>query len=45
MPNDKMILVLIAPGLASCVCFFLEGIPERWRRGFELLGRFGSPLW
>lgn len=45
MLNVKMFWVLVAPGLASCFCFFLERIPQWWRRGFELIGRFGAPLW
>jgi hypothetical protein len=52
MWNNNVFWVLIAPGVASCVCFAVEGFSESWRgfsegwrRGFEAVGRGAGKLW
>ena len=45
MPNDNMFWVLVAPGLTSCVCFFVESFPAVWSRSVAVIGRFGARMW
>jgi hypothetical protein len=38
MPGINIFWVLIAPGVASCFCFFVEMSIEKCHRGFEAAG-------
>lgn len=45
MPNDKMLWVLLAPGLTSCFCFLVEDFVEGLREAWEEFGRCRRRIW
>jgi hypothetical protein len=48
MWNDTLICMFLAPGLATCYCFYTDGFVKSLRKGFENLsccrGRFWRSL-
>lgn len=45
MPNDKMIWVLLAPGIASGFCFITEDFIEGLREVWEMICRCHRRIW
>jgi len=45
MPNDKMMWVLLAPGIASGFCFITEDFIEGLREVWVILARGCRKIW